>query len=94
MRETNRASQEVARERDLGDAAWERNDFNKARIHYEKALGWEHQEMRNWANLSAVMEEMQAYREVRVANTVLVLLVRVTWKYVTQCGGILYFKFS
>ena len=73
MRETNRASQEAARERDLGDAAWERNDLNKARIHYEKALGWEHQEMRNWSNLAAVMEEMQAYREVRAENTVLLV---------------------
>ena len=63
-------SQEAARARELGDTAFRRRDFPEARRHYERAVGWQPEEMGNWSNLARVMMETQAYREVRELNLI------------------------
>ena len=57
-------SQEAARARELGKTAARLQDFQAAMRHYERAVGWQPEEMDNWSCLAEVMMDTEAYREV------------------------------
>ena len=75
MREMSSSSQEAARARELGKTAFRLQDFQEATRHYERAVGWQPEEMDNWSCLAVVMMETQAYREV---STVYMLISKCT----------------
>ena len=58
------ASQEAARARELGKTAFRNNDLMLAVRHYERAVGWQPEEMDNWSHIAEVAMETEAYREV------------------------------
>ena len=58
-------SHEAARARELGKTAARLQDFQAAMSHYERAVGWQPEEMDNWSCLAEVMMDTEAYREVR-----------------------------
>ena len=62
------ASQEAARARELGKTAFRHNEFMLAVRHYERAVGWQPEEMDNWSNLAEVTMEIKAYREVSIVD--------------------------
>ena len=62
------ASQEAARARELGKTAFRHNDFREATRNYERAVGWQPEEMDNWSNLAVVTMETEAYREVSTVD--------------------------
>ena len=61
----SRASQEASRASQLAREAHSRGDLARAREQYERALGWQSDEMEQWSNLAMVVGETGAYREVR-----------------------------
>ena len=62
------ASPEAARARELGKTAARHNDFMLAVRHYERAGGWQPEEMDNWSNLAVVTMETEAFREVSAVD--------------------------
>ena len=61
----HRASQEASRASQLARAAHSRGDLARAREQYERALGWQSDQMEPWSKLAVVVGETGAYREVR-----------------------------
>ena len=61
-------SQEAARARELGKTAFRLQDFQVAMRHYERAVGWQPEEMDNWSNLAEVAMKTEAYREVSTVD--------------------------
>ena len=62
------ASQEAARARELGKTAFRLQDFQEATHHYERAVGWQPEEMDNWSHLAEVAMETETYREVSTVD--------------------------
>ena len=61
----SRASQEASSASQLARAAHSRGDLARAREQYERALGWQSDQMEPWSKLAVVVGETGAYREVR-----------------------------
>ena len=60
QKETERAE----REKERGNKAYREADFAKAIVHYERALDIDSENAIYWGNLSAVMFETKAFKEV------------------------------
>ena len=56
---------EAEQEKGQGNCAYRRKDFSRAMVHYQRALDIESDNVIFWSNLSAVMFEIKAFREVR-----------------------------
>ena len=55
---------EAETEKERGNEAYRRKDFAKAIVHYQKALDIDSENIINWSNLTAVMFQIRAFREV------------------------------
>ena len=55
---------EAETEKERGNEAYRRKDFAKAIVHYQRALDIDSENIINWSNLTAVMFQIKAFREV------------------------------
>ena len=60
--------EEAEKEKERGNAAHRKKDFAKAMVHYQRALNIDSENVINWGNLSAVMFEMKAFKEVCIVK--------------------------
>ena len=60
--------QEAEKEKERGNEAHRKADFATAIVHYQRALDIDSENVIYWSNLSAVMFEIKAFREVCIAE--------------------------
>ena len=56
--------EEAEKEKERGNEAHRRKDFARAMVHYQRALDIDSENVIYWSNLTAVMFEIKAFREV------------------------------
>ena len=59
---------EAEKEKERGNEAYRKADFAKAVVHYQRALDIDSENVIYWSNLSAVMFQMQAFKEVCIGD--------------------------
>ena len=57
-------AEEAEKEKEKGKCAYKKKDFARALVHYQRALDIDSENVIHWSNLSAVMFETKAFREV------------------------------
>ena len=55
---------EGEKEKERGNLAYKKSDFARAMVHYQRALDLDSENVIYWSNLSAVMFEIRAFKEV------------------------------